>query len=440
MTAKIYVLEVTRKRLEELSSDLRSRGKCAVEVLPFDHSRSFPLVVLISTEPGMFTHVAEGKKSIRTTTNRFRLDMKNFEKLDNYINFEQILSEVKPQLKRYAKQKFENEGLIPHATSIDVAEIIREIDPSLGNRLSMLSRRRLEFLRSMSREEKQNLAIQKECLSTALELAGIDREALFGWDIREDGKPRSVLEGLSGGKVGEDVVLARDWSDVPGFQEIITDCHASSRVFISDRYPKSQLTVIMANRADLEKQTGADLIYCNDTCRNFVMVQYKAMERNSSTDEAEFRWQSGDHFTQQIAVMDVVLQNLRTIPQRPHPDNFRFSDNPFFLKFFPRVPFDPDKKEIAKGMYLPLDYWKCADQCSQFQGPQGGKVLTYRNVGRYITNTDFKTFISSCWVGTSVDQSSYLAAIIREVIESGKTLTLATQETVDIEEEAEIVF
>ena len=440
MAAKIYILEVTKRRFNELVYDLLGRGQCAVEVLPFNQNRSSPLVVLISTELGVFTHVAEGKKSIRTTTNRFRLSMKNFDKLDNGINFEEILSKVKPRLKRYAEQKFSDGGLVAHATSVDIAEIIKELVPSLSDRLNALSRRRLEFLRSMSRRERENLAAQKECVSTALDLADIDREALFGWDIREDGKPRSILEGLSGGKVGEDVVLARDWGDVPGFQEIIRDCHASSRVFTSYGYPKSQLTVIMANRTDLEKQTGADLIYCNDTCRNFVMVQYKAMERNHATGIDEFRWQSGDHFTQQIAVMDDVLQDLRTVPQRTHPDNFRFSDNPFFLKFFPRVPFDPDKKKIAKGMYLPLDYWKRADQCNQFQGPQGGKVLTYRNVGRYITNTDFKTFISSCWVGTSVDQSSYLAATIREVISSGRTLTLATKETVDTEDEAEMVF
>lgn len=439
MTVKIYVLEVSRERCEELLDDFRNRKKCAVEVHPFDHSRSSPLVVLVSTEPGIVTHIADGRKSNRTTTNRFKLLMHNFEELDTHIKCDIVLSRVKSQLRRYAGPKFEDGGLIPHATSIDIAEIIKEMDPSLTDRLSMLSRTRSEILRRMSPGERQNLAAQKECLSTALELAGIDREALFGWNIREDGRPRSVLEGLSGSKTGEDVVLAHDWADVPGFRQLIRDVHASSRVFVSDDDPKLQLTVIMANRTDLEKQTGADLIYCNDTCRNFVMVQYKAMERNSASDEAEFRWHSGDHFTQQIAVMDGILQNLRMVPQRSHPDNFRFSDNPFFFKFFPRVSFDPDKKEISKGMYLPLDYWKCADQNNQFLGPKGGKVLTYRNVGRYITNTDFKTFISSCWVGTSLDQSSYLATIIREVIDSGRTLTLATREIVDSEEEAEII-
>ena len=439
MAAKIYILDVTEKRLGELLHDLCGRGKCAVEVLPFDQNRNSPLVVLISTKPGIFTHVAEGKKSIRTTTNRFRLAMKNFAELDNNIRFDDILPKVKPRLKWYAERKFEDGGLVAHATSIDIAEIIVELDPSLSDRLSALSRRRLEFLRNMSHREHENLAAQKECLSTALDLAGINREVWFAWDIRGDGKPSSVLEGLSEGKVGEDVMLARDWNDVPGFSQIIRDCHTSSRVFVRDEYPKSQLTVIMANRTNLERQTGADLIYCNDTFRNFIMVQYKVMERNHATRRDEFRWQPGDKFTQQISLMDNILVNLEKIQKRYHPDNFRFSENPFFFKFYPRLLFDPDKKEISKGMYLPLDYWKCADHNKKFVGDKGGKVLRFNNVGRYLTNSDFKTFISSGWVGTSFDQSRYLSEIIREIISSGRTLTLATKEDVDTEE-AEILL
>jgi len=45
----------------------------------------------------------------------------------------------------------------------------------------------------------------------------------------------------------------------------------------------------MANKLPLEEQTGADLIYYNETFSSFVMVQYKAM--NPGTEGQEFRWQ-----------------------------------------------------------------------------------------------------------------------------------------------------
>ena len=40
------------------------------------------------------------------------------------------------------------------------------------------------------------------------------------------------------------------------------------------------------------------------------------------------------------------------------PDGYRLSENPFFLKFCPRVVFNPDDKGLFKGIYLPLDLWK----------------------------------------------------------------------------------
>lgn len=369
MTVRIYVLEISKERCEELLKDICKRGKCVEGVLSFDHSRSSPLVVLISTKSGMITHIADGRKSNPSSTNRTKLNMFELSKLDNDISYDEISLRIRSEVRRYAEQKFRDGGLVPHATSIDMADVIMEMDSSLADRLRMLSSKRMGFLKSISDRENGNLAVQKDCVGTALDWTGISREALFGWDIREDGMPRSVLEGLSGCKTGEDVMLAHDWANVPEFHHVIRDVHASSRVFVSDNNPELQLTVTMANRTDLEMQTGADLIYCNDTYRNFVMVQYKAMERNEVTREAEFRWRKGDQFTRQISIMDNVLQALKSIPKRDHPGNFRFSYNPFFFKFYPRVNFDPDNKEIAKGMYLPLDYWKSAERSGQFIGP-----------------------------------------------------------------------
>jgi hypothetical protein len=42
----------------------------------------------------------------------------------------------------------------------------------------------------------------------------------------------------------------------------------------------------------VEEQTGADLIYYNETYSAFVLVQYKAMEQ--AKGGAEFRWRDGD--------------------------------------------------------------------------------------------------------------------------------------------------
>ena len=179
----------------------------------------------------------------------------------------------------------------------------------------------------------------------------------------------------------------------------------------------------MANRLPLEEQTGADLIYFNETYRSFVMVRYKAMETRG--EATEFRWQANDQFTDEIDRMERLLEKLRMVPTGRDPDGYRLTDNPFFLKFCSRVVFNPDNKGLFKGMYLPLDLWKCAEAAGRFTGKLGGKVLTYENVGRRINNSEFVKLVAGSWVGTSIEQSQVLGDLIRSVLATGKTVTIA---------------
>lgn len=163
------------------------------------------------------------------------------------------------------------------------------------------------------------------------------------------------------------------------------------------------------------------------------MVQYKAMEEHG--DEAEFRWQVGDQFVLEVGRMDALLTQLREIRSGEHPDGFRFSDNPFFLKFCPRVMFNPDDKGLFKGIYLPIDLWKRAEAAGRFRGSRGGNVLTFGNTGRRLNNSEFVNLVAGSWVGTSIEQSAVLAPLIREVLQTGKTVTLAIKQVIEASED-----
>jgi len=76
-----------------------------------------------------------------------------------------------------------------------------------------------------------------------------------------------------------------------------------------------------------------------------------------------------------------------------------------------RVDFNPDDKGLFKGIYLPLDLWRQADAAGNFAGKRGGKVLSYDNVGRRISNSEFVTLVSGAWVGTSTEQSAELSKV-----------------------------
>lgn len=181
----------------------------------------------------------------------------------------------------------------------------------------------------------------------------------------------------------------------------------------------------LANRLPLEEQTGADLIYYNETYSSFIMVQYKAMEEGS--DGPEFRWQLKDQLASEIDRMDNLLTLLRQLPENRSTGSFRLHDNPFFLKLCPRIIFNPDDKGPFKGMYLPLELWKCLANDPITEGPRGGRVLTYKNAGRWLSNSDFISLVGNAWIGTSLSQSTFLERVIRTVLETGKTVTLAIE-------------
>lgn len=76
-------------------------------------------------------------------------------------------------------------------------------------------------------------------------------------------------------------------------------------------------------------------------------------------------------------------------------------------------------------MYLTLDYWRLIEADESMVGGRGGRLVSYANVGRYLDNSSFVDLVANAWVGTTIEQSEVLAEIVREVLETGRTVTLA---------------
>lgn len=426
-----YVLKVPPNRRQILLAEASKGGGyyrtspfLAEPVPRFEHSGRAPLIVFASFEDGKISHIAEGRKGIAAGTGLDRLSIQDLQSLGRPIGFEELETGVAARVRRYLSRTLTSGGLMPPATLGAFVDRLVELDPSVAGRLARFSARRREALKALGPRERENLAFQKETLGIALEISGISRDELLEWQP-SGGAQHSFLDGLPGAHVREDVMLLADFSTLPGFEALGEATNVGSKVFEKPGNPSIRLTVIMANRLPLEKQTGADLIYFNEIYRSFVMVQYKAMEKGK--DHAEFRWQSGDQFDQEISRMDNLVLELKKIQSGTDPDGYRFCDNPFFLKFCPRVVFNPDDKGLFKGIYLPLELWKSVEAAGKLKGDKGGNLLTYENVGRRINNSEFVGLVAGSWVGTSIEQSELLGTLIRKVLASGKTVTFAVK-------------
>jgi hypothetical protein len=334
---------------------------------------------------------------------------------------------IPPRLGRHVRAVLESGGKLPPKSLGAFIDRVLALRPSLEPRLARFSERRENLLSRLDERQRTNLAIQKETLATALEIAGMETDQLLTWSPPNDNQ-RFFLEGLEEAYVREDGAILSDYAELPGF-EAIRNLPYAARVFQNKNNPSIRLTVFMANRLRLEEQTGADLIYYNETFQSFVMVQYKAMER--SDDGPVFRWQAGDKLEEEIARMDNLRIELDKVPPDLTPRSFRLNENPFFLKLCPKVVFNPDDKGLFLGMYLPVELWRSLANDDVTVGKRDGRLLTYQNVGRRLTNTEFITLVSNAWVGTTIPQSSLLQSVIEDVIRTGKTATFAVKTTAE---------
>ncbi len=423
-----YVLHAIPERgrlLVETAAEPDSWGqqRAAEPVEKFSHSRNSPLVVFCSFERGLITHLAEGRKGSSAGTGLVRLNISSVHRLRRPINFDELLSKVSTRARSYVERALQDGGMLTPTAFAEVVSVLNE-DRSLRDRLQRYSESRRQRIARLTSKERTILALQKEALGTALQIADISTNQLLDWQPPE-GRPRSFLDGLPEATVREDSMLLVDHSNVPGFKAFEGVSHVAARTFVSETDPSVRLTVIMANREKLEKHTGADLIYFNETFRSFVMVQYKAMEKGAK--EPEFRWRTGDQFSEELARMDAMAIELEKISDDDAADGFRLHQDPFYLKFCPRIAFNPDDRGLFNGMYLPRTLWHRMVKAGGLKGAKNGNVLTYSNAGRRFQNREFISLVANSWIGTTIPQSTSVERMIKEVLGSGRAVTYAVK-------------
>lgn len=425
-----FVLVLTSNREQVFLQCANAEEDFAEPVPDFVHSRNAPLVCFVVNTNEIISHLCLGRRGMRAGTGIRRLNVKSITPLSNPINISNVIDEIPNRLKNTVRDRFTSGGLFTEKSFQAVVNVIRRLAPETQSVLDRFSHLRAERIRQISGRARESLAYQQQALVTALSIAGLDRDQLQDWSPPNQGTPSSFLDGLPSARLREDPMVINDLTKVPGF-DLVKKFPYNAAVFESD---SERLTVVLANRLPLEEQTGTDLVYFNETYQSFVMVQYKAMERDDE-EGALFRLPSLQ-LNEEIQRMDRLLEILHSYSNNNHRDGFRLNENPFFLKLCPRIVFQPDDIGLIPGMYLPLDYWKVLSVHPSLRGPRGGLRVTYENVERYFDNTDFIKLVAKAWVGTNTNQSAVLKNVIREVIETGKAIVIAVKANTAVNRDA----
>lgn len=385
----------------------------------FSYSRNLPLTCFLINKSGYIFAVALGKRGISAGTALRKVNLRDVTFLKNPLSFDDVGTNVPRRLYRGVISVFKNSGLFTHKGFFAVIDSLVRLAPELESTFEKYSLHKYERIRSLTSNQRSALARQKEALNTALMIGGFERDEIQNWQPPEEADgPISFLDGLPQCRLREDQMIINDLGIFPEMKKI-KETVFSSAIFEGKN---KKLTVILANRLPLEEETGTDLIYYNETFNSFVLIQYKVLEK--SGNEVVFRYPN-QKLSEEIQRMDEVLTKLSTIKKAANPNNFRLNDNPFFLKFCSRELLNPDDSALIPGMYLPLEFWKEIESSENYKGPGGGKLISYKNIGRYMDNTEFANMVSKAWIGTHIEQSKILEEIIKEIIQHGKSAMLA---------------
>lgn len=422
-----YFLPLSVARADELlHARTTSPAPLRESVRKFTPSRS-PFIVFASFQDKLITHIANGQRGQSAETNRVQLKMQQFQRLAQPISFSEALNAVPPRVRHRLDGYLRNGGLLPTKTRKSFVDFMARADPKVADRLEALSRLH-DVLPELSAAARENLAFEKEAVGVLFDLAGIDREVLLNWrePTSQWGAQPYYLQGLQD-QFDEHTIIASDARTLPGFDTIQRSARYHGALTFRGPRASRGITIINAHPGRIEELTGTDLIYWNEAYQSFVMVQYKAMRYESR--RWTFRWQEGDGFERQIQRMEALRNSIERLEEDyEHPHGYRFSSNPFFIKFCKRVAFDPATTRLFDGMYIPLDLWHRLHRSKRLRGKLGGNLVTYENVGRWLSNTKFVQMLTDSWVGTSPIQAESIDRLISNAFALSRGVVLGVHE------------
>jgi hypothetical protein len=204
----------------------------------------------------------------------------------------------------------------------------------------------------------------------------------------------------------------------------------------AQRYPArtfqnglTKLTIVLANKLELEKQLGADLIYVNETVGSVVFVQYKMFDG----DDGEKGYRPDEQLSKEIARMDATAIALAKTSVDETCRSYRFGTEAFFLKFCTRLLAHSDEGHVP-GHYIPVGYWKRLVREPRVRGRRGGVIVYPDTLGRSFTATAFTDLVARGWIGTSTFQTQALVPFIKSAMRGRKGIVLAVEsiDSVDV--------
>ena len=162
------------------------------------------------------THIARGRRGVSAGTQQSRLNAEDIFAVRSLVSVNDIVNGVPSRIRKVVDDRFRYGGLLSPKAFQETIDLFLRLAPDTSEQIIRFTKSMREHLDRLSPEVKYNIAYQKEALSIAMSLAGIDREPLAEWTL-DDKYPGSFLDGLPEVRMREDPMVIQDMRRVPGY-------------------------------------------------------------------------------------------------------------------------------------------------------------------------------------------------------------------------------
>lgn len=374
-------------------------------------------VALVRLRGGWIVGAAVLKKFGTPGRGQDGLEFKTAEEFGTSALWSDLSEGVRPDLRTYLDR--DDGEAIPPQTS-------RSLEAALTNQIagSEVVLGRLEAIaRPESIPGPAGVLIREQQDATALglEIGGLDSKENLDGEVGDGTVP--FLRGMQRRKVREASALRQDWQHFGDWLRRESD-HVDMMTFEDPDDRDRRMTIIYADKEELEEQTGTDLIYYHHHRPGFILVQYKRMRR----PEASRRASAATYFPDRQLSADVQRYLETHIPTRPSTaDEWRLTKDAFFIKL---VADDVEKSidnKLVRGLYLPLDLVDLL--LRDAANGQRVKGWSQDTLPAYLSNDEFIAMAKQGYIRTRSATTDRIQEIISRSFEEKRSVTVALDET-----------
>src|SRR5579862_266935 len=199
-----YVLFLPADRREAFENAIESWGTFAEPVPDFGNAQSGSIVGFISALPGQITHLGRGRKGQRAGTGLSRLNLRDVILLEPPLQIEALTVNLSASTRLIGILR--RGGYLPATSLRELIEIILEIEPGFKPLLDSFSDQE-DRIQGLGETARTSLALQKDAVGVALEIAGVDRVSLEDWSRPAGPEATSFLDGLPEVRTREDQMI-----------------------------------------------------------------------------------------------------------------------------------------------------------------------------------------------------------------------------------------